>query len=86
MAKQFHIVVTDFNMPKHSGLDVIAAIRRVRPGLPTILISGYVSDELRARAAALGVSLVLEKTRSLDDLVQLLAQTLRPSADRVAVA
>lgn len=82
----FDIVVTDFNMPKHSGLDVIAAIRSVRPGLPTILISGYVSDELCARAAALGVSLVLEKTRSLDDLVQLLAQTLRPSADRVAVA
>jgi len=80
----FDIVVTDFNMPKHSGLDVIAAIRQVRPGLPSFLVSGYVSDELRARAAAQGVRHVLEKTRSLDELVQLLADTLRTAGDPAA--
>ena len=78
------IVVTDYNMPKHSGLDVITAIRCLRPGLPTVLISGYVSDELRARAAAQGVCHVLEKTRALDELVKLLAQTLRSAGAQVA--
>ena len=78
----FDIVVTDYNMPQHSGLDVITAIRRMRPGLPTILVSGYVSDELRARAAAQGVCQVLEKTRVLDELVKLLGDTLRPAADQ----
>jgi DNA-binding NtrC family response regulator len=78
----FDIVVTDYNMPQHSGLDVITAIRRLRPGLPTILVSGYVNDELRARAAAQGARHVLEKTRVLDELVKLLADTLRPAADQ----
>ena len=82
----FDIVVTDYNMPRHSGLDVITAIRRMRPGLPTILVSGYVSDELRARAAAQGVCHVLEKTRTLDELVKLLADTLRPVGPQVAEA
>ena len=82
----FDIVVTDYNMPQHSGLDVITAIRRMRPGLPTILVSGYVSDELRARAAAQGVCHVLEKTRVLDDLVKLLGDTLRPAVEQVAEA
>jgi CheY-like chemotaxis protein len=72
----FDIVVTDYNMPQHSGIDVITAIRRMRPDLPTILVSGYVSDELRARAVAQGVCHVLEKTRVLDELVTLLADTL----------
>ncbi|MBE0587559.1 MAG: response regulator, partial [Hydrogenophaga sp.] len=82
----FDIVVTDYNMPQHSGLDVITAIRRLRPGLPTILVSGYVSDELRARAAAQGVCQVLEKTRALDELVKLLGDTLRPAEALVAEA
>ncbi len=82
----FDIVVTDYNMPRHSGLDVITTIRRLRPGLPTILISGYVSDELRARAAAQGVCHVLEKTRALDQLVTLLAQTLRSAGAQVEEA
>ncbi|MBW8467403.1 MAG: response regulator [Thiobacillus sp.] len=80
------IVVTDYNMPQHSGLDVITAIRRMRPDLPTILVSGYVSDELRARAAAQGVRHVLEKTRVLDELVKLLGDTLRPAVTQVAEA
>jgi CheY-like chemotaxis protein len=79
----FDLVVTDYNMPRHSGLEVIATIRRLRPGLPTILISGYVTDELRARAAAQGVCHVLEKTRALDELVTLLAQTLRSAGAQV---
>lgn len=82
----FDVLVTDYNMPHHSGLEMITAIRRIRPGLPTILISGYVSDELRASAAAHGVRHVLEKTRSLDELVKLLADTLHPAGAKVAEA
>ncbi|MDG5975173.1 multi-sensor hybrid histidine kinase [Hydrogenophaga taeniospiralis CCUG 15921] len=82
----FDLVVTDYNMPRHSGLEVIATIRRLRPGLPTILISGYVTDELRARAAVQGMCHVLEKTRALDELVTLLAQTLRSAGAQVAEA
>lgn len=72
----FDLVVADYNMPKLSGLDAIGAIWRLRPGVPSVLISGFVSDELRARAATLGVLHVLEKPHSLDRLATLLPQVL----------
>jgi DNA-binding NarL/FixJ family response regulator len=61
------LVVTDFNMPTISGLDVALALSGVRPGLPVVITSGYVTDELRASAAACGVRAVLHKehTKSL---------------------
>jgi signal transduction histidine kinase/CheY-like chemotaxis protein len=62
------LVVTDFNMPNCSGLDVARALAGVRPGLPVAISSGYVSDELRTRAAELGVCAVMQKEHTLEEL------------------
>lgn len=34
-------VVTDFAMPGMSGIDLAAELRRLRPDLPVLLITGY---------------------------------------------
>ncbi len=70
------IVVTDFNMPGCSGLDVVRALATIRPGLPVLISSGYVSDELRASAAELGVRAVMRKEHTLDELGPLIHATL----------
>jgi CheY-like chemotaxis protein len=62
------LVVTDFNMPNCSGLDVARALAGIRPGLPVAISSGYVSDELRTRAAELGVCAVMQKEHTLEEL------------------
>ena len=62
------LVVTDFNMPNCSGLDVARALASIRPSLPVAISSGYVSDELRVRAAALGVRAVMQKEHTLEEL------------------
>ena len=81
----FDLMVTDYNMPKLSGLDAISAIWQLSPAMPAVLISGYVSDELRTRAAAQGVVHVLEKPRSLEHLAKLLPQLLgQGEAERAA--
>jgi CheY-like chemotaxis protein len=49
------LVVTDFNMSSMSGLELAAALASVRPDLPVVLISGALTDEVRAGAARLGV-------------------------------
>ena len=72
----FDLVVTDFNMPVMSGLDVIRALAMIRPTLPTVLISGLVSDELRAQASNLGVSEVLDKQNALEELAVAVHRTL----------
>lgn len=62
------LVVTDFNMPEWSGLDLVRALAEIRPGLPVAISSGYISDELRAGAAELGVEGLMRKEHTLEEL------------------
>jgi signal transduction histidine kinase/ActR/RegA family two-component response regulator len=70
------LVVTDYNMPGKSGLDFAADIRRVRPDMPIVLTSGYVTDDLRTEAAALGIRAVLYKPNTMDELASAIHRIL----------
>ncbi|MEP7296262.1 MAG: transporter substrate-binding domain-containing protein [Burkholderiales bacterium] len=76
------LVVTDFNMPTWSGLDVVRALARIRPGLPVAISSGFVSDELRSNAHALGVVAVMQKEHTLEALGPLVHAALSPARGR----
>ncbi len=62
------VVVTDYNMPVLSGLDVAEELSRCRPGLPVVISSGYVTEELIAAAARIGVRNVLRKEYTIERL------------------
>jgi signal transduction histidine kinase/ActR/RegA family two-component response regulator len=64
----FDVLVTDYNMPTLSGLDVVRELAGIRPGLPTVLMSGFVTEELHTTAQDLGVFDVLEKQNALEAL------------------
>jgi len=66
----FDVVVTDYNMPGFTGMDVARAVHAVRPGLPVVISSGYISDELQAQAQAAHVHL-LQKQNSHEELASL---------------
>ncbi|MBX3637713.1 MAG: response regulator, partial [Rubrivivax sp.] len=70
------IVVTDYNMPDMSGLELAQELRRLRPELPVIISSGFLSDELREQAAGVGVYTLLKKENTLEELTGLLQQLL----------
>jgi PAS domain S-box-containing protein len=72
----FDLVVTDYSMPGMSGIDLARAVRRLRPGLPVIMSSGFVAEELRAEAEAAGVSHVINKERTYEELAGLAARAL----------
>jgi CheY-like chemotaxis protein len=59
-----------------SGLELIEIARAQRPGLPTILISGYVSDDLLTLCAKANVRVVLEKQKSLHELTAAIEKCL----------
>jgi PAS domain S-box-containing protein len=81
--RKFDLVVTDFNMPEMSGLELLRELRAVNPGLPVILSSGYLADELRDEATRAGVSALLRKENIQDELAMLVAKAL---ADRAPPA
>lgn len=39
---EYGLVITDYKMPRMNGAEVIAAIRKLRPDLPIVLVSGQV--------------------------------------------
>ncbi|WP_372619107.1 response regulator [Falsiroseomonas sp.] len=50
-ALQPDLLVTDLSMPGMSGLALIREMRRRRPGLPTVLLTGLMGDGAAAQAA-----------------------------------
>jgi DNA-binding NtrC family response regulator len=64
----FDAIVTDHAMPGATGVDLARALRAIRADLEVILVSGHVSDELRALAAKAGVARVLQKRLSVREL------------------
>jgi CheY-like chemotaxis protein len=78
-AQDVDLVVTDFNMPGLSGLDVVRILADIRPGLPVVISSGYVSDDLLASAAALGVHAVMQKEHTIEELGAVVHAALRAS-------
>ncbi len=77
--RRFDVVVSDMNMPTATGLSVAADMLRLRPDVPVALISGFVTDELAARAEALGVRAVLFKPNLTRDLAPLISRLLADS-------
>jgi len=73
---EFDIVVTDYNMPRGSGLDVARAANALRPDLPVVISSGYLSEELRLEAARLGVRQLLRKENTAEELGGVLREVL----------
>ena len=72
----FDLIVTDFNMPGLSGLQVAEELQRIRPELPVVITSGYITDELTASARAVGVSQVVYKPNTVDELCRTIQQLL----------
>jgi PAS domain S-box-containing protein len=72
----FDFVVTDFNMPECSGLDVANELHNIRPGLPVVISSGYITEELRGQARDAGVLGLIEKQNTFEELGRLVGHIL----------
>ena len=62
-------VITDLTMPEMNGLELAGRIMAIRPGVPIIIASGYMSSEAQHEARALGVRTVIHKPYELEEMV-----------------
>ncbi|MGE0351215.1 ATP-binding protein [Hydrogenophaga sp.] len=74
----FHLLLTDYNMPGMSGLDVARAVLALSPSLPVAVASGYITDELQAEAKAAGVREVVFKTDAVEAFCEVVARLVKP--------
>ena len=83
LQKAYDLVLTDLRMPDIGGMRVLRDIKRARPGLPVVMITGYASVPSAVQAVKLGAVEILEKPFSPDGLVAVVRKALstRPGAD-----
>ena len=69
-------VLLDLSMPRLSGEQVLPLIRELRPRLPVVVMSGYDTEELRARLAAAAPVAFLQKPFRPQELYAAVEQAL----------
>ena len=79
------LVVTDFNMPDLSGIDLARELGRKRPAIPVVITSGNITDTLRSDAKQAGVRHLLQKEFTLERL-SMLVNGVFQDANKLAAA
>ncbi len=80
----YDALVSDFMLPGISGLELVDFLRRDRPALPILMISGHGALGIADRARAAGVDAFLDKPFTLAQLRSTVIALLRQNDSRVA--
>ena len=64
----YHLLVTDYNMPGYCGVDLVRTALEVRPHLPIALASGYITAEIEQQALAAGARALIHKPNDVEEL------------------
>ena len=84
LKEQYDIVLTDIRMPDIGGMRVLRDIKRTKPSLPVIMITGYASVKSSVQAMKLGAADYVEKPFTPDQLIKAVDTALETSASQEA--
>jgi len=73
---QFDLVISDFSMPRMNGLQLAEEIKRIDPGIPFILLSGYSSDVPRKQIKPTVINGFINKPVSKNELARIIRKVL----------
>ena len=72
----YDLVITDMNMPKVSGAELVAAIREVRPDIPIIMCTGFSEIMNEEKARQIGINKLAMKPLTVKELAQAVREVL----------
>jgi PAS domain S-box-containing protein len=75
----FDLLLTDFNMPEMSGVELAQHVGSIRADLPIVLTSGFITDEVRAAAIHAGIRHLIYKPNTVDELCNVVLRLVRES-------
>jgi FixJ family two-component response regulator len=77
--KSYDIVLTDIRMPDIGGMIGLRDIKRAKPGVPVIIITGYANVQSAVQAMKLGAADYVEKPFTPDQLLKAVNQAIEHS-------
>lgn len=80
LQKEYDIVLTDIRMPEIGGMRVLRDIKRARPSLPVVMITGYATVTSAVQAMKLGAADYLEKPFTPEELLKAVTSALERAA------
>ena len=75
---EWQLLIVDLFLKEGSGLGVLAGCKERHPGQRAVVLSNYVTADIRARCETLGADAVFDKSRDLDAFIEY-CNTDRPS-------
>jgi PAS domain S-box-containing protein len=72
----FDVVITDYTMPKMTGLDLAREVMRIRPDVPVILCTGFTEKVIADEAVKAGISEFALKPLNLREIASLVRRVL----------
>jgi two-component system cell cycle response regulator CpdR len=79
-AKPYDLLITDNNMPKISGVELVKNLRSARMELPVVMVAGIVPEDELAQNPSLKIAATLSKPFALADLLDTVTNVLRVAA------
>src|SRR5581483_10921571 len=70
------LLITDYNKPKTTGLELTKKVKAITPQTRVVLITAYATPQLERQAREAGVDYYLPKPFALDQLEQIVNDTL----------
>jgi DNA-binding NarL/FixJ family response regulator len=79
-ASEWQLLVVDLFLKEGSGLGVLRSCKNRAPVQRAVVLSNYISPDIRARCMALGANAVFDKSKELDDFFDYCNTASRPDA------
>ncbi len=75
------MIITDVNMPDMDGIELLKEVRKERPALPVLLITGYGDIPMAVKSLKLGAADFIEKPLDEEFFLSVVKDTLEDNYD-----
>jgi len=76
----FDVIISDYNMPEMTGIDLASCVTTLRPNMPFIISTGFASGFTEKQAQDLGISGILQKPYVIQQLKDAIAEARTTTA------
>lgn len=74
--KNYDLITLDLIMPEFSGLETLSQLKKIKPHVPVMIITGNATDKIINKAGVLGACRVMYKPIMLENFISELTSTL----------